>query len=663
MPKIQTLAPHVADLIAAGEVVERPAGAVKELVENSVDAGAKHITVELKNGGMTFLRVTDDGCGMSAEDAPAAFLRHATSKLRTAEDLEAIGTLGFRGEALAAIAAVSRVDLLTRTEDAPLGVSLRLDAGTIAERSEAGCPVGTTIIVRDLFHNTPARMKYMKNDSTEAAAILSAVQHQALAHPEVAVRVLRDGVEQLSTPGNGKLYGAIYAVWGRVNAQGLVPVGGNWGKMHIEGFVSRPSATRGNRSNQLFFVNGRFIRSKTMCAALEEAYRNQLLPGRFPSCVLHLTMPENAVDVNVHPAKTEVKFLHEREVFDCIHYGVLTALGGADAKVQMQLPKDAEKPRAQLRDVAAPEKREAFRTMTAQEYRAFAEAFGKMPAAVPSEAVRASLARQQMQTRYEAGAEVAAAMREGVPVSAEIETAPPELPDRAEPLQPRENVTPEKPGLSLQTPVTSEPETKPSCEEAQLTFAPREAEPFRLIGEVFSTYILVEQGKELLLIDKHAAHERLLFESFRAQKGAQMSQFLLQPILCEPERAEAALLLENAAQLEESGFEISDYGDGTIAVRRIPAQLPPEQTGPALDALAEQLSAGRKLSPDDLRDVLLHTIACKAAVKGGDKSDRSELEALAREVLSREDLKYCPHGRPICVSLTERQLERQFRRA
>ncbi len=642
MPKIQTLAPHVADLIAAGEVVERPAGAVKELVENAIDAGAKHVTVELKNGGMTFLRVTDDGCGMSAEDAPVAFLRHATSKLRTAQDLEAIGTLGFRGEALAAIAAVSRVDLLTRTPDAPLGTSLRLEAGALIEQSEAGCPVGTTIIVRDLFHNTPARMKYMKNDTAEAAAILSAVQHQALAHPEVAVRVLRDGAEQLSTPGNGKLFAALYAVWGRVNSQGLVPVRGDWDKLHIEGYVSKPSATRGNRANQLFFVNGRFVRSKIMCAALEEAYRNQLLPGRFPSCVLHLTMPENAVDVNVHPAKTEVKFLREREVFDCVHYGVLAALGGADGQVQMQLP--SEKKPAQVRDSAAIRpKQDAFRTMTAQEYRAFAEAMGKMPEAKASAQVLSSLAK----------AKTPPAPVTETKISEQPPVANP-APERA-PIPPKSVETP--PEISAQTPPEIPPEP-----EAQLSLAPREEAPFRLIGEVFSTYILVEQGDKLLLIDKHAAHERLLFEKLRAQKGAQMSQFLLQPILYEPDRAEAALLLESSAQLEELGYELADYGGGTIAVRRIPSELDPAQTEASLGALAESLASGKKLSPDELRDTLLHTVACKAAIKGGDRSAPKELEALVREVLSRDDLKYCPHGRPICAALTERQLERQFRR-
>lgn len=629
MPRIQQLSPHVADLIAAGEVVERPASAAKELVENAVDAGASHITVELKNGGMTFLRVTDDGCGMSAEDAQLAFLRHATSKLRTAADLEAIGTLGFRGEALAAISAVSRVDLLTRMADMPLGTSLHLEAGVVTECAEAGSPVGTTIIVRDLFYNTPARMKYMKNDNAEAAALLACVQHQALAHPEVAFRVLRDGAEQLSTPGNGKLYSAVYAVWGRMNTQGLTEVKGGWDKLRLSGFVSRPSATRGNRSNQLFFVNGRFIRSRTMTAALEEAYRNQLLPGRFPSCVLHLSMPENLVDVNVHPAKTEIKFLREREVFDCVHYGVLTALNGAPGQVEMQLPVQPEKKQPELRDSAPrlsarPQPEAGFHTMTTEEYRALAGIVKQTPRVVPAEAVRRSVAPEH---------------------SAEARVAP-----QPEPA-PGSTAAPE-----------SAPEPTPAPQPEQQTLAPAEDTRFRIAGELFDTYILVEQDDRLLLIDKHAAHERLLFEKLRAQKLAPMSQYLLQPVLYEPERSESALLLENAPVLERLGYELADYGGGTIAVRRLPADLDPSQAVASLDALAAQLSAGRQLSPDDLRDELLHTVACKAAIKGGDHSNPAELEALVHEVLTRDDLKYCPHGRPICAELTRRQLERQFRR-
>ena len=384
MPKIQQLSPHVADLIAAGEVVERPASAAKELVENAIDAGAKNVTVELQNGGMTFLRVTDDGCGIPADEAETAFLRHATSKLRQASDLEAIRTLGFRGEALAAISSVSRIDLLTKTADARLGVSLHLEAGKVTQREEAGCPDGTTIIVRDLFFNTPARMKFMKRDSVEGSALLAAVQRLAVAHPEVSFRVIKDGEEQLHTSGDGQLLGAIYAVFGRQVAKEMIPVDSHWEKNALTGFVSRPTATRGTRANQLFFVNGRHIRSKTLTAALEEAYRNRMMVGRFPSCVLHLSVPEHLVDVNVHPAKTEVKVLNEREIFDCVRYGVQGALDGDAGRVEMKLD-------GRSGGTHTAPKQDFFRTMNAEEYKVFAQAVQDMPRIQPGAAAMDAL--------------------------------------------------------------------------------------------------------------------------------------------------------------------------------------------------------------------------------------------------------------------------------
>lgn len=641
MPKIQQLSPHIADMIAAGEVVERPASAAKELVENAVDAGAKSITVELHNGGMTFLRVTDDGCGIAAEDAETAFLRHATSKLRRAEDLEAIGTLGFRGEALAAISAVSRIDLLTKTADAPFGVSLHLEGGTVTERGEAGCPNGTTIIVRDLFFNTPARMKFMKNDSAEASAVLSMMQRLALAHPEVSFCVIRDGKEQLRTAGDGALRSAVYAVLGRQTTQNMITVNSCWENYSLDGFVSKPTATRGNRSNQIFFVNGRPVRSATMSAALEEAYRNQMMVGRYPMCVLHLRMPENLVDVNVHPAKTEVKFLRERELFECIHYGVLGALGGASGRVEMQLPQYREtKQPDTLRDsvrVQPAAKRETFRTMSAGEYRTFTQAAAQAAKVQPSQTARDAIF----------------SVRE-----------PPQTPERHEPMPaPPEPIRKEKPPETAKKaapPVYETPmREEPTPVQQELTLPARE---YRIVGEVLDTYIIVEQAGDVLLIDKHAAHERILFEKLKAQDAAQMSQLLLQPILMQTEPQEATLLLENGALLQTLGYEISDYGGGTLAVRQIPAELDASCAEESLSALAEAIAEGRQLTAQALREKLLHTVACKAAIKGGQHSAEVEREALVRQVLTRDDLKYCPHGRPICAVLTARQLERQFKR-
>ncbi len=659
MPKIQQLSPHLADLIAAGEVVERPASCAKELVENSIDAGATQITVEIRNGGMTYLRVTDNGCGIASEDLETAFLRHATSKLRTAQDLEAIGTLGFRGEALAAISAVSRMDVMTKTESEALGVSLHLEAGTVTERTEAGCPTGTTMIVRDLFFNTPARMKFMKSDSTEASALLSSMQRLALAHPEISFRVIRDGQTQLHTAGDGSLYSAIYTILGKETAKSMIPVESRWDKYSLSGYVSKASATRGNRSIQIFFVNGRLVRSKSMTVALEEAYRNRMMVGRFPYCVLHLTMPEHLVDVNVHPAKVEVKFLNERDVFDTLHYGIAGALDKTGDRPELRLPKvEAPKEQAPSTTVEFRSGSENFyRTMTAQEYRSFSGLISKTPPVTPSKTVEKQLFTPKSEVSFSPTPKMP-------PVAVPREN---KLPDR-EILPP---VTPapkaEEPPKS-QEPAPPVPEVKPLIQEAlpvaeQQELLPTVREiPYRIVGQVLNTYIIVEQGQELLFIDKHAAHERILFERLRNNPEPVMSQILLTPLLLSPEREEGAVLLEQEATLQELGFGLSDYGDGTLAVSRIPADIDPEETEATLNALAQDLLAGRRPEPGILRDKLLHTVACKAAIKGGRYSDPAELEILVKEIMSREDLKHCPHGRPICTRMSASQLERQFKR-
>ena len=650
MPKIQQLSPHVADLIAAGEVVDRPAGAAKELIENAIDAGAKNITVELQGGGMTFLRVTDDGCGMSAEDAPTAFLRHATSKLRQASDLEAIHTLGFRGEALAAISAVSRVELLTKTADADFGTSLQLEAGVVTEQGEAGCPNGTTIIVRDLFYNTPARMKFMKRDTVEAAAIVSMAQRLALAHPEVAFRVLRDGEEQLRTPGDGRLYSAVYAVFGRTSAQEMIEVDSHYEKYALTGYISKPGASRGNRSGQIFFVNGRHVRSKAMTVALEEAYRNAIMVGRFPTCVLHLHLPEQLVDVNVHPAKTEVRFLREQDVVDCIRYGAQGALERASGRVPLRLPNTQEK-----KTQAVP-KKDFFRQMSAEDYRAVASVLRDGAA----EATRAMRAEERAYAKPEVPAPAYGCPR---PTERLRKTdvgmghAPSDR-EAADGINEQVCTDPVVPAPAYGCPRPTEREIEPEQQEIALP-----AQEYRIVGEVLDTYIIVEQDRQVLLIDKHAAHERILFEKLRQSAEPVMSQMLLEPILCKPEREEAAILLENAPLLSECGFELSDYGDGTLAVRRLPSELAPNDAGSVLSQLAADLRTGKRTDPAALRDKLLHTLACKAAIKGGRHTDEREREVLVKRVLGDPSLKYCPHGRPIVAVLTAAQLERSFGRA
>ena len=652
MPKIQQLSPHVADLIAAGEVVERPASAAKELVENAIDAGARNVTVELQNGGMTFLRVTDDGCGIPADEAETAFLRHATSKLRQAADLEAIHTLGFRGEALAAISSVSRIDLLTKTADAPFGLSLHLEAGKVTQREEAGCPDGTTIIVRDLFFNTPARMKFMKRDTVEGSALLDTVRRLAVAHPEVSFRVLREGEELLHTSGDGQLLGAVYAVLGRQTAKDMIAVDSHWEKTALTGFVTKPTATRGNRSGQLFFVNGRFVRSKTLMAALEEAYRNRMMVGRFPACVLHLHIPEHLVDVNVHPAKTEVKFLNEREVFDCVRYGVQGALDGDAGRVELKLNSG---------HTAAP-RQDFYRTMTAEEYREFTRAAQNAPRVQPSAAVLNSL---KSPSRFEPTKPAPELTNRSVVDDAHI------VPPAGIPHSPVPSVTDAPAELANHSVVDDarivppadapHPPASDQAEPLDQTALPLPEQTWRLVGEAFDTYLIVEQGTELLLIDKHAAHERILFEKLRARTEPVLPQLLLQPIVCTPEREETAVLLENSALLAEFGYDYTDLG-GALAIRQIPAELDPAEAASSLTALAGELLAGRQLAPEALRDNLLHTVACKAAIKGSRHTDEAEKRALVAEVLSRSDIQYCPHGRPVCIRLTRGQLERQFKR-
>jgi len=632
MAKIIKLSPHVADLIAAGEVVERPASVVKELTENAIDAGAKRVTVEIKNGGMTFIRVTDDGCGMEREDAETAFLRHATSKLRTAEDLAAIGTLGFRGEALAATAAVSRIELLTKTEEAELGVSLRLEGGRQLSCEEAGCPDGTTIVVRDLFFNTPARMKFMKRDSVEASAILGALQRQALSHPEVAFRYIRDGQEELSTAGDGDLYAAIYAVYGRQFARDMTPVEGKWESCRLAGFVTKPMNTRGNRNYQQFFVNGRFVKSRLMSAALEEAYRNQIMQGRFPGCVLMLQLPEDQVDVNVHPAKTEVKFLSEQTVFDCVRYGVQSALNKTPARPEVTLKPAASVPAAHEMQKAAPPKAPAFRTMTTEEYKVFSQAVSSAkPVQAAPNVVREVLRKEPEETL------LAEQIRIPMPQPEVTKSAPP-IPKAPAP-QPR--------------PI---PEAKPE------TPAREEETPYRMVGQVLNAYIIVEQGENVLFIDKHAAHERILFEKLKKTPAEVMSQTLLTPVTASLTPEEAAAVLENTALFETCGFMLEDFGDGCVLIRAVPADLPREEAETAVSQLAAVLLEGHRPDPDALRDEILHTVACKAAIKAGWQTNARELELLTAQVMSREDLKYCPHGRPICVKLTEKELEKFFKR-
>ena len=639
MPKILQLSPHVANLIAAGEVVERPASVVKELLENAVDAGASQVTVEIRDGGMTFMRITDNGCGMSSEDARTAFLRHATSKLRTADDLAAIATMGFRGEALAAIASVSRIDLLTKTPGSISGTSLSLEAGNITEESEAGCPDGTTIIVRDLFFNTPARMKFMKSDTVEGGRVSAAVQLQALAHPEVAFRFIRDGKEVLSTPGTGQLEAAVYCVYGRECGK-MVKVESRWEGYSLTGYISKPTDARPSRNLQTFFVNDRPVKSRILIAALEEAYRNQIMVGKFPACVLHLHLPSNVVDVNVHPAKTEVKFLNEKAVFDCVHYGVLGALNKTPDRPQVQFKPAPAAPAAPAKPVtqaAKPPKQENFfRTMTAEEYKTFSAAVKEAPNPSPLAAAATAAAVERS---------IQKPVKEQVILPKVASVPLPPLPEK----KPKPVVVPVP--VPVEEPVQEVIETMP------------QEIPWRYVGELYNSYIIVEQGEEAYLIDKHAAHERILFEKLKANQEAISAQSLLSPVACRLSPEEASILLANKSLLEELGFEAEEFGENTLLLRQIPMDLGVEQAQETLEQMAADLLNGRRERKDNVRDEILHTVACKAAIKAGWHSSEKELKVLAKQVMARDDLKHCPHGRPICITLSKKQLEKQFKRA
>ena len=641
MPNIQILAPHVADLIAAGEVVERPASVAKELMENAIDAGASTVAVEIAHGGLTFLRVTDDGKGIPASELKTAFLRHATSKLRTEYDLEAIGTLGFRGEALAAIAAVSRIEVLTRTAEAELGASLRLEGGASGELEEAGCPLGTTMVVRDLFFNTPARLKFMKKDAAEGAAVFAVVQRVALSHPEVSVKFIRDGRQELLTPGDGQLKSAVYAVLGRELALGFREVKASGEDMTVTGFASMPACCRASRSWQFFFVNGRQVKSPLMMAALEEAYKNQRMVGRFPGCVLHLQTKLNAVDVNVHPAKTEVKFGAERAVFSAVYHAVLSALEGDSSHPQAVL-KNTELPGVRRQDSVTPNQIPISTPVRP------AQAPPPVPPPVPTvvqvhDSTYTPPSGGQTISRPPTG-EKASFEREALPQRAEEHSSQRE----------RCSVTP----VSQDLPA---PHTAPASGTEEQSLLPHKEPDWRLAGEVLNTYIIVERGETVCFIDKHAAHERMNFDRMKAEGYDPMAQTLLSPAVCRLSPQERDVLLAHRELLEEFGFEADELG-ADLAVRQAPDYLDAADIPAALEELAQRLLATGSADPAAARDELLHTMACKAAIKGGWHSAPQELERVAAAVMSGQ-VKYCPHGRPVAIELTKKELEKQFKRA
>lgn len=661
MPVINILSPHVADMIAAGEVVERPASVIKELVENAFDAGARNITVAIKDGGATCIRVTDDGCGMAPEDAGVAFLRHATSKLQDERGLEAISTMGFRGEALAAISAVSEIELTTRRRGDREGTRVTLTAGDIQEMGPWGCPEGTTMTVRRLFYNTPARLKFLKSDRSEASACLQAALRCALGHPEVSLRFLRDEKEEFFSPGDGRMDSCIYSLLGRELAKDLLSCESQMDNMGVRGFVSSPAAGRGNRSAQYFYCNGRYIRSALLQSAVEQAYKNTLMTGRYPACVLYLELGYGSVDVNVHPAKTEVKFSAERQVFDLVYHGVLSALAGERPGVQAKLPtagrveKAAVTPAAEK--AAIMPKADFYRSMSAREFREGGYS-GKATPAAKSAAATAVIdtpaPRQSIQTPREDPVDFGLrAPQAGFQTRLDLRPSA----ERA-PLPP---VSTPNGRQSLGNPGFSVAEAPKAVENSVQNVESFAIPDHNIVGEALKTYIIVQQGESLIFIDKHAAHERMIFDRLKRQERQIMSQGLLCPVTLRLSSEDEELLEKNASLLAALGFELEPFGENEYILRAVPADMLPEDARAAVEEICEKLRHGKAPDPSAARDEILHTVACKAAIKAGWDTDRQELERLVEAVLSGQ-VKYCPHGRPVSIRLTRKDLDKQFKR-
>lgn len=648
MPEIRQLEPHVADLIAAGEVVERAASVVKELVENAIDAGSSAIVVELQRGGMGMIRVTDNGCGISAEQLPTAFLRHATSKIRTSDDLSAIGTLGFRGEALAAIASVSRVDILSRTKSVSMGASLHLEGGIPGSVEPAGAPEGTSITIRDLFFNTPARLKFVKKDSAESAAISGLLQHLALSRPDISFRLIRDGIDILHTPGDNKLDSVVYSALGRDFARSLVPIQGRGGDTVVSGLITQPFMSRRTRGMQVFFVNGRFVKSPLLTSALEEGYRNQILKGQFPGCVLSIKLPTALVDVNVHPAKTVVKFAREKEVFDALYYTVLDTLGNLEIpEVSVASMQQQEEPVRQIKqDKQIQQKKpvinprqDFFQNIDARQFRQKSDESTRIKKSTFSQP--RSIQQTQIPKKFGKSAFSGKAALSPPPSSAISIPAPDKISRQAPEIQEQEQT------------------------QAQTSFDMAEA-PWRIVGELFHTYIICEGNDDCIyLIDKHAAHERMNFDRLKSLQELPVRQVLIQPIFINLRQEDIVLLLENQSLLEQFGFACEfcqdgpDHQDGSVRIQEVPADIRADDTIATLEEFAENLRTCRSVG--ERREALLRTIACKASIQGGWTSDLSELQVLVEKVQSGA-IRCCPHGRPVAIKFTRQELEKLFKR-
>ncbi len=603
MANIKVLPRNIAELIAAGEVVERPGAVIKELVENSVDAGATKITVEIRRGGILYMSVKDNGCGIAREDVPTAFQRHATSKISTAEDLDAIYTLGFRGEALAAISAVSKTEIITRTQNESEGTRCVVEGGVQTALEEVGCDEGTMIVVRDIFYNTPARMKFLKSDVTEANNIAAIIDRMALSHPEISFRFIRDGKQVLATNGDSNLCNVIYSVLGREFAASLIPAEDTIEGIRVTGMVCKPVYCKQNRNGEFFFLNGRLIRSNTAMAALEQAYKNSAMVGKFPCCVLFINVPPETVDVNVHPSKTEVRFSDERKIFNAVYYTVKNALAKGDTRPEIKI-----KPTFNPYQPVFTKKAEQIRVPVKAEEKIVTQRV--IPATPPKNQMVLESPKLEFPTVYEKKDE-------------------PQL------------------EVTIQKAVTKETEVQAKKE-------------VRYIGQAFNTYIVAEVEGELYFIDKHAAHERLLFDELKKEQSIDIQE-LLTPLTVTLTKEEYSAVISNSDTLLSAGFDIEDFGGGSVVIRAIPAVLRQEDIGLLIGEIAEMLSVSGSAEVSRLDDIF-HTVACKAAIKGNKYTTDYELTALAEKILGGSDVMYCPHGRPVAFKLTKKELEKYFGR-
>lgn len=655
MPKIKVLPKEIAELIAAGEVVERPASVIKELMENAIDAGSSSVTVEIKNGGITYIRVTDNGCGISREDIRTAFISHATSKISTRDDLYAIGTLGFRGEALASIAAVSNVEVLTRTTEEETGTRYCISAGEETLVDDAGCPLGTTIVVRDLFFNTPARMKFLKKDVSEANTVAGIVDKIALSNPDVSIRFIREGKSALFTSGSGDLKTTAYEIFGKDFADGLIEADYSFESVKISGLVSKPTKSRPNRNMQFFFVNGRLVKSGTASAALSEAYKNSIMVGKFPYCVLNITTAPGLVDVNVHPAKIEVRFANERTVFSAVYYAAKNALEHRDEAPKVTIPRTAqtelfEPVRPKTEQMRLPEKQPDFwNRMSSSEYRSAQQpekptyqqpavrediitvaSPDKKPETADSEPSTIQHFLDAQRAKKEETAVIEADIRPEL--SAEAATLPDEKPEET--------------ARALDTAVDEKP--------AEL--------PVTVIGEAFKTYIIVQQGESIFLVDKHAAHERMLFNELVKNDSKRSTQMLLTPITVTLSKEEYSSVLDNLDMLMQAGFAVEDFGYSVVIVRECPMEISADEVADVVAELAGYLVENRQKLISEKKEWLFSLMACKAAIKGGMYTTEYERELFIKRLFASPEIRYCPHGRPVMIEITRRELEKNFGR-